>query len=140
MWISQIDHRVIDAGARLQSRANRRRTHRRIRPAASEAPTGIVTRNSIGASSNPDQWEILHIFSTVSDVSTVAVGPAGGPAKAVLKISNSDRGRDALQQRTAVMEDIERGHRLSGWAGNVPDVLAVDESDGHFIVLDRACP
>ncbi len=136
MWISQVDHRVVEAVVGARDSVRRRRTDREFRPIASAALEHSVQSTSMPVAASSDRWEILHIFATVSDVVTFTVGPNGEPPEAVLKIASTERGRESLDRHIAVIRELEDDDRLSGWKGGVPHVQAVAESGGRRIFID----
>lgn len=125
---------------RLGAVRQRLRSKQRAELAAGLLADIAPTLTSAGVATAADRWQPKAVLSTVGDVAVATIGPASGPAEAILKIASTRRGSAALRRHAQVLGELSTDARLAGWATVLPDVLGVGSTDGKLWVAERLLP
>lgn len=85
-------------------------------------------------------WWVLGERMAGGSDSVVVGMSAPDSAAALLKVTDSDKGRRALQRQTAVLAALHADSRLGDWRRLVPRILEARQVNGSYAVLETKMP
>jgi hypothetical protein len=84
-----------------------------------------------GTGPPPSAWTAHELPPSATEKLVVLAGPAGAPARAVVKLAESGKAARGLVRETEVLSLLCGDSRLEAWRAVLPEVLAAGEIDGE---------
>jgi aminoglycoside phosphotransferase (APT) family kinase protein len=84
------------------------------------------------------QWSVREAHATDTGIAVVKAGSSPGDAEVVVKLATAAPVGAQLQRHVAAVRALRADPRPGPWLRFVPDILAADEVDGMFYVVERA--
>lgn len=88
----------------------------------------------------PSAWTTHALVPGVADKLVVLVGPPAAPARAVVKLAESESAGRGLARETDVLSVLSGESRLEAWRAVLPRVLAAGEIDGQPFRVEAMLP
>ena len=140
--IRLVRNAAADTGLLTVSQAIKRRPalHRRRTRAAVAVSRILAELPTNGTGPPPSAWTAQELPASVTEKLVVLAGPAGAPARAVVKLAESERAARGLVRETKVLSLLSGDSRLEAWRSLLPEVLAAGEIDGEPFRVEGVVP
>ncbi len=140
-------HLNMHASLRVLRILNRMGVKRKDKEGISRANTFVAQAARLGSSlpadsANPidPSWKGQQVISTVTDITVVALGPAGQPPQALLKLAHSREAAADLQRQARVLSTLRADPRLADWDVLLPTLLAQGQVADQYYVIEAILP
>ena len=141
-WIRVARNAAADVGLLTRSGDWKRRSARRRRLERTEriVPRVLAEVPGKGEDAPPTTWWMRVPAGMATDRTVALVGPVGFPARAAIKLPESENAASGLVREADVLSQLGSDPRLAGWRSLLPELLAVGEIDGAPYVVETLMP
>lgn len=124
----------------VRGRLSNARKRRDLARASSVVPAILAAIPPQADASPPAAWRVVRAEWTLTDVAVIAVGPAGRPPSAILKLPHTPEGIASVRRQRSIQAALRADPRLGDWHNFLPTPLAQGTVAGRVFTVEQALP